>query len=582
MSTDSTPFPNGGPADPVWFDGPLAGHAVEVAPRIWWVGNVVPDDPFQMHAYLIEAGSRSVLVDPGSSLTIGGTLAKIQEVVDLDDVSTILLHHSDPDCADAVHRLGDVLGDHVRIVTEWRSELLLRHLTPRFPIVTIEDLDWRLELEPGRELQFLLTPYLHFPGAFVSYDTSTGALLTADLFGGFNNARRLWATSTDDFEDLRTFHEHYMPSREILMSGLATIRSRFRSPSMLLPQHGYVIPRPLVNGMFDELFGLDCGVMLMSRSDTHLALLVDAAATARRVEDLLRSDLELVELLRTITETASKVLPIDALAVERCEADGSFRRYDVDHPEGVTITAPSTASDRSWVLPLTDEPDCPLLVAELSASGADLPAEILEMFAMLLPEARPVVERLLDLHVALQEGAAWRHTATHDPLTGLESRRTLDLDATTDGPTAVLMLDLDEFKQVNDTWGHPVGDEILQQVADAVRRSVRPGDRAVRYGGEELTVLAPLDGHDHPAAAARELAERLRRAVEMIDTSDLTPGRSLTISVGVAVGHDGERLEAIVERADDALYAAKRNGRNRVEVAADELLDPQPVGGPPG
>lgn len=205
-------------------------------------------------------------LDPGSELTIDATLGKIGEVVDLADIATILLHHSDADCADAVHRLGDVLGHDVQLVTEWRSELLLRHLKPHFPIVTIEDLDWRLELEPGRELQFLLTPYLHFPGAFVTFDPSTGALLTADLFGGFNHARRLWATSVDDFEDLCAFHEHYMPSREILMSGLATIRSRFPNPEVILPQHGYVIPSQLVDGMFEALSQLECGVMLMSRA----------------------------------------------------------------------------------------------------------------------------------------------------------------------------------------------------------------------------------------------------------------------------------------------------------------------------
>ncbi len=556
--------------DPIDFSGPLAGHAVEVAPRIWWVGDVVPDDPFQTHAYLIEAGSRSVLVDPGSELTIDGTLEKIKEVVDLADIATILLHHSDPDCADAVHRLGDVLDGDVKIVTEWRSELLLRHLKPRFPIVTIEDLDWRLELEPGRELQFLLTPYLHFPGAFVTYDPSTGALLTADLFGGFNNARRLWATSFDDFEDLRAFHEHYMPSREILMSGLATIRSRFPTPEVILPQHGYVIPRQFVDAMFDALFRLDCGVLLMSRSDAHLARLIDAAATARQIERLLHGDLELVELLRSITTVASQALPVSVLAVEREEQDGSFRRYDTEQPDGRPITEPSTPAPRRWVLPLSDEASSPLLVVELFDNDVEVSDEITEMFAILLREARPVVERLLDLHIARETEAAWRHTATHDALTGLESRGTLDLTALLSEPTAVLMVDLDEFKQVNDTWGHQVGDEILRATAGAIQRSLRPGDRAIRYGGEELTVLAPLRDGDRGVEAVRDLGERLRVAVENLDMSALTPGRRLTVSIGATLGAQGSSLDRLVQVADEALYRAKRSGRNRVELLDDD------------
>ena len=554
-------------ADPISFDGPFADHAIEVVPRIWWVGTVVPDDPFQTHAYLIEAGHRSVLVDPGSELTIDGTLAKIREVVDLEDISTIILHHSDPDCADAIHRLGDVLTHEVRIVTEWRSELLLRHFVPRFPIDTIEDLGWSLDLEPGRQLQFVLTPYLHFPGAFVTHESSTNSLLTADLFGGFNNARRLWAIGPEDFEDLRAFHEHYMPSREILMAGLATIRSRFRHPAVVLPQHGYLIPGPLVDGMFDELFGLECGVMLMSRSNAHLARLVEAATAARRIEDLLRSDLELVELLRSIAETAASVLPITALAIERQEADGVFRRYDVDHPDGVAIAGPSESDHRSWALPLSDEPHCAVLVTELSSSDVEIPSEITHMFAMLFPEARQVVERLLDLHVVLEEGAAWRHTATHDPLTGLESRGTLDPHTSPVEPTAVLMIDLDEFKQVNDTWGHQVGDEVLRRVATAIRTSLRPGDRAIRYGGEEMTVIAPVGHRDDAEACVRELGERLRSAVAGLETDDLTPGRSITVSIGAALGSHPETIDDLVAHADDALYLAKGNGRNRVELA---------------
>lgn len=551
--------------DPVAFDDPISDHAVEVAPRIWWVGNVMPDDPFQSHPYLIEAGDRSVIVDPGSELTIDVTLDKVREVVDLDEIATILLHHSDPDCADAVHRLGTVLRDDVHIVTEWRSELLLRHLAPRFPITTVEDLDWELELEPGRTLQFLLTPYLHFPGAFVTHESSTRTLLTADLFGGFNHGRRLWATSADDFEDLRRFHEHYMPSREILMSGLATIRSRFGTPERLLPQHGYVIPGHLVSGMFEALFDLDCGVMLLSKSDVHLARLVEAAAAARRVEAVLRSDIDLVGLLGAVCDIAGSVLPIASLAVERREADGTLRRYDTSAADGKRIDGPSRPGPTRWVVALSDDDADSQLVAELIGEGNETPAEILQMFAMLLPAARPVVERMLDLHVAETEREEWRRSASLDPLTGLENRQLLDIRSTVDHPVAVLMIDLDEFKQINDRWGHPIGDEVLRRVASAIRGALRSDDRAFRYGGEEFIVLAPAATSDD--VIAELLGERFRGAVERVDTFDVTPGRTISASVGVATGPAGTALIRMIERADLALYRAKRLGKNRVEVA---------------
>lgn len=185
--------------------------------------------------------------------------------------------------------------------------------------------------------------------------------------------------------------------------------------------------------------------------DVHLAQLIDAAATARQVEQLLRGDLELVELLRSITKVASQALPVAVLAVEREELDGSFRRYDAEQPDGRPLSEPSAPGPHRWVLPLSDDESSPLLVVELSDGEVVVSREIREMFAMLLREARPVVERLLDLHIARQTEAPWCHTATHDSLTGLESRGTLDLTADLSEPTAVLMVDLDEFKKVNDT-----------------------------------------------------------------------------------------------------------------------------------
>ncbi len=172
---------------PPWsLDDPTAAHAVEVAPRVWWVGDVV-DDPFQSHAYLIEAGRNSVLIDPGSSLTIAATLDKVREVVDIDDLRWFVVHHADPDVADGLHQIDAlVTRDDASIVSEWRSAVLLKHLALRLPLATVEELGWSLAIDAERELRFLLTPYLHFPGAFVSFETSTASLFSADLFGGFN------------------------------------------------------------------------------------------------------------------------------------------------------------------------------------------------------------------------------------------------------------------------------------------------------------------------------------------------------------------------------------------------------------
>ena len=127
-------------------------------------------------------------------------------------------------------------------------------------------------------------------------------------------------------------------------------------------------------------------------------------------------------------------------------------------------------------------------------------------------------------------------------------------------PLSVVAFDIDHFKRVNDTSGHAVGDVVLQRVAHACRAALRPGDRVGRTGGEEfLVVLAATTERD-----AIAVAERLRTAVEAIDCGDIAPALGVTISLGVAQWDGHATLERLIAAADEVLYRAKREGRNRV------------------
>ena len=160
--------------------------------------------------------------------------------------------------------------------------------------------------------------------------------------------------------------------------------------------------------------------------------------------------------------------------------------------------------------------------------------------------------------------------ALTDALTGLANRRAF-LDALEaelsrvrrhDRPASLLFLDLDEFKRVNDTHGHAVGDEVLAGFSQVLNRTCRRGDLAARIGGEEFAVLLPMTGR----IAAALVAERIRRATETLPL-----GRSIdvpvTVSVGVASTEDASKPfepAELLSRADAALYRAKAGGRNRV------------------
>lgn len=164
----------------------------------------------------------------------------------------------------------------------------------------------------------------------------------------------------------------------------------------------------------------------------------------------------------------------------------------------------------------------------------------------------------------------YKRQSNRDPLTGLLNLRglrdvfaKLGADDVNAQEQFVIQFDLDNFKQVNDTWGHLVGDQVLIRVGHAVNVAVKGFGHSARSGGEEFTVLLTVDA----TKTARLIAEHLRATVGGIVHPDLPAGHQVTSSFGIARIPKGADFERIRELADKALYKAKRNGRNRVEYA---------------
>jgi diguanylate cyclase (GGDEF)-like protein len=173
--------------------------------------------------------------------------------------------------------------------------------------------------------------------------------------------------------------------------------------------------------------------------------------------------------------------------------------------------------------------------------------------------------RTRELEAALQRYHEAEHAALTDPLTGLankrhfrdQGRREVAVARRYRRPLALIIADIDHFKQVNDTHGHLVGDDVLKAVAGVMARCVRGADLLARWGGEEFVVLCPATGLDEAAT----LAERIRAAI----AAHQGP-LPVTISLGVAVLAKDEELDAALDRADQALLRAKTQGRNQVQV----------------
>jgi len=559
------------------------------------VGSYVPGDPFQCHVYLLEHGDQSVLFDPGGRLTWPAVRRKVEEVVSFDAIRWFVCHHQDPDITASLPIIDDLIArDDAAIVTHWRAAALVKHYDLRLPFHLVDEHDWRLDLG-GRELTFHFTPYLHFPGAFTTFDAQTGTLFSSDLFGGFTDHWRLFATDESYFESMRPFHEHYMPSREILAHGMDTLA---RLPIQLIaPQHGELIAAPLVGTMIDRLRTLDCGLYLMVDRDTDIRRLSAMNQLLRQTMQRLVVSRDFSEVAAGLMEAARAVFPARELEFYGRDGDEVLWFAPRNRYRGTSAELPAefaplmdaglpASGEATRFLSMTEP--VPAIAMALYSPGLDRSTGVAILrLEHSLPLAEAAVVALTQLcaplEVALEreilmralEGqrARFHELATHDPLTGLSNRLALNesvrqIFALHDrhelAAVALTAFDIDHFKAVNDNYGHAAGDEVLRKVAQTLGRSVRTSDVAARTGGEEFAVYHVLTSEE----SAADLADRVRSTVAMQRFDEMPDDFRVRLSAGVAVRHPGEDMRSLAARADNALYEAKEGGRDRTVVSA--------------
>ena len=554
-------------------------EAIELAPRVWWVGAMRRDFEFQSYAYLIEQGDQSVLIDPGSALIADELIRKIDSVVGVENIRWVVCSHADPDVLGALGAL-ERRGLHrdAAIVTHWHDQVMIVHSGTALPFWRIEQHDWQLELA-DRTLRFVLTPYLHSAGAFATFDEASGTLFSSDLFGGTTPNFELYAPSIAYFDAIRVFHEHFMPSREILAHVIRRLREL--PIRLIAPQHGQLIRQELIAAIMERLEVLECGLYLLARDDPGLRFILAANKTIHRVIDALVHEQQFSDVVAYLAVLASRSTGADYLELWagtedllwHFESSDNFAGHRDEPPDDVVRVLKSGVAQRGarLILPITT-PDSSQ-IGGVVVLGHSTPVEVDEATLAVVDQIiglvgvgleREVLRRSTDVELAV-----WRRRAILDGLTGLHNRaaladslrRLLAYDDQADGShMAALMVDIDHFKEINDTHGHPTGDRVLQHVAQSITESVRPSDLTFRYGGEEfLVMLSNVD-----PATALLAAERIRARANVPIEDRL----HVSVSVGVALRQLHESHESLIDRADQALYVAKANGRDRVEVAS--------------
>ena len=273
--------------------------------------------------------------------------------------------------------------------------------------------------------------------------------------------------------------------------------------------------------------------------------MTDVGDISAHIMGVLQSTLELEKLIELFDDELASIVPHDHLAYTNSEEEVSF------------IVGKAARNTCSYRLVLFGKELGELTVSRNTKLLED---EIVKMENLISALIYPLRNALLYKQAV--------EKAYLDPLTGVNNRaafdktieQEFDLARRHSNNLSLMMLDIDHFKQINDSFGHVVGDAVLKSFADCITDCMRRSDSIFRYGGEEFAVLlrsTQLDG-------AALLAERMRERIENLDFDYESVSVSVTVSIGVAQLNSDEECTNLIDRADKYLYEAKQNGRNRV------------------
>ncbi|MFK5893477.1 MAG: diguanylate cyclase [Pseudomonadota bacterium] len=556
-------------------------QAIEVANKIYWVGSYLENDPFQCHAYLIENGNESILVDPGSMLGFESLIIKTRAIIALENIKYIILHHQDPDlcaCVPAIEKL--INRNDLQIVTHSRMTVLIKHylITSRFYIIDHNDL--KLVTNNGLSLDFITTPYCHSPGAFVSYQAENKILFSSDIFGGLEESWAFYATK-DYFQQAKEFHASYMPGKDIFNNALRKIEQL--DIDLITPQHGSIIQKKYIPQLIEDMKNLDCGLYIEDKYNDELLDVINQLKASKQA--LIKQE----QFLQDVVD--GSVDPIMVINIDYSISLMNESAKQLAHPEFIAdLKHPKcyeVSHHRNQPCNGKNDP-CPLkMVIEQKQAIrvthnhplANGESQYVELSAKPLLDDEgnvyAIVESAHDItfhlnnHKQLSEQKEIaEYKANHDHLTGLPTR-TLLMDRLyqavkqaerNSNKVAILFIDLDNFKPINDTLGHQAGDTVLQEIASRFQKILRQVDTIARIGGDEFVIIFnSLKQHQDVIEVVNKLIESIKKPITInIQTA------KVTLSIGISIyPDDGLESEVLLQNADRAMYIAKAMGRDR-------------------
>jgi diguanylate cyclase (GGDEF)-like protein len=523
----------------------------EIAPGVYRLGTE-ENTVAQLHCngYLLQTEAGAVVFDPGSVLDYPATSEQIRGILGSNpSIRYVVLHHQDPDVCSGLPRLEKDFGQF-EIAAHWRTMNIVRHygITSRF--ILVNEKDFRL---PGVEgIRFVPAPYLHFPGAVMTYDEGRQILFSGDLFGAFSRDWTLYAGSEYD-EAMKFYHEHYMPGNEYLRPVMETLLDL--DIKLICPQHGSVIDSN-IRDYIALLRDLECGT-LGSKPKKSLA---DAGG-----------------YIGVINRIIERYVSVEGREEVARVLEGTH--YAVDMESGKLLGIPPGTGDEI----LED------FFLILYAHGGSRWISLIEPYMRTLAQEYPVsipsvfysatVKEQMEKELLIQENKRLQRLNTNlfnnlnrtsqgmtrDQLTGLYNeeffiqyiRNIFSSDKFQE--IAVLFVGVDELVEINKSYGEQEGDRVIRGVAEILDRYRRGNHLVFRIAGPNFVYLYP-EGSLHKVL---DFSEDLRLAVHR---SALFV-EEVTVSVGIVRLFESVFHGLTVQERINTLYSL---GRSRLGDAREE------------
>lgn len=549
-----------------------ASGPTEIAEKIFWVGTGNQIAKLNCNPYLILDGDEGVLIDPGSPLDFDAVAANVEQLIPISRLRYIILQHQDPDfCASTP--LFEKRGFCGELATHWRAAPLIRFYGVTSSFYIINEHELRLTFGNGRTLLFVPTPYLHFSGAIATYDPVGKVLFSSDLFGSFAENPPLYADQWPDdeyIEDMKSFHEHYMPSNAILRATMNKLDQL--DIHLIAPQHGSAI-RWDISRYIHALRDLECGNFLQPARHNLPAL-------------------------DGYTSIVNQVLKRYYALFSHQEAAEIFAGTDICLNRETGLLADFNCSgqelwnrlfyfihSRRGIMPLIYiEPFVKKLTAEYDIEMPEIFASTLLSMEDKSFRLSRENQKLAEKNLLLKE-----HLATANerllqcPITKLPNEQVFRqfltgecqsyMEAQTSG--ALLLIGIDHMARINLQYGNAAGDEVLKIVTYLLTETLQNSYTLFKVDGPVFACYLP----DTNKETAFHYGESMRNRIEQSDRML----ERVTVSVGVLTLDDFRQqpfadyidfAKTVFHAAKSSLNQARHQGGNQVSVMAESAVGP--------